>query len=92
MAIISLSKPEKDAIIQRIQAYFTKELDQEIGQFEAAFLLNFFVDEIGPRLYNKALQDSQAILRKRMDDIAGAIDALEKPMDSKRRSGPDTNH
>lgn len=84
MAIFNFSKPQSDAIVKKIQDYFTKELDQELGQFEASFLLNFFAEEIGPYFYNKAIQDSQAILRKRIDDIAGAIDNLEKPIGTRR--------
>jgi uncharacterized protein (DUF2164 family) len=79
MAIFIFSKLEKDSITQKIQQYFSKEMDQEIGQFEANFLLNFFAEEIGPYFYNKGLQDSQAILRKRIDEISEAIDSLEKP-------------
>ncbi|NTW49325.1 MAG: DUF2164 domain-containing protein [Chlorobiales bacterium] len=83
MAIINFSKPEHDAITQKIQHYFKKEMDQEIGQFDAAFLLNFFTEEIGPYFYNSALHDAQAILSRRMDDIIGAIDELEKQTDSR---------
>jgi uncharacterized protein (DUF2164 family) len=79
VAIVNFEKPEKDAIIQKIREYCAKELDYEIGKFEAGFLLNFFTDEIGPHFYNQGLHDAQAILRKRMEDITGAIDALEKP-------------
>ena len=79
MAIFNFSRAEKDVIIQRIQQYFSKELDQKIGQFEAGFLLTFFSEEIGPYFYNKGLHDAEAILHKRMDDISGAIDSLVKP-------------
>lgn len=83
MAIVNLSKQEHETITQKIQHYFKKEMDQEIGQFDAAFLLNFFSEEIGPYFYNSALHDAQAILRRRMDDISNAIDELEKPTDSR---------
>jgi uncharacterized protein (DUF2164 family) len=79
MAIFNFSRAEKDAIIQRIQQYFSKELDQKIGLFEAGFLLTFFTEEIGPYFYNKGLHDAQAVLHKRVDDISGTIDSLEKP-------------
>ncbi len=79
MALVSFTKAEKDAIVARIRFYFSKELDQEIGSFEAGFLLKFFTEEIGPYFYNLALRDSQAILSRRMDDISNAIDELTKP-------------
>ena len=80
MAIIKFTKAEKDAITQKIQLYFSKELNQEIGSFDAGFLLNFFAEEIGPHFYNMALRDAQAILNRRMEDISGAIDELTKPI------------
>ena len=61
MAIFNFSRAEKDAIIQKI------------GQFEAGSLLTFFAEEIGPYFYNKGLHDAEAILRKRLDEIAGAL-------------------
>ena len=84
MALFNFLKPEKDAITQKIQEYFARELDQEIGKFEAGFLLTFFAEEIGPYFYNKGLQDSQALLRKRMDEITNAVDSLEKPTKDRR--------
>ena len=84
MAPFTFSKSDRDAITQKIQQYFVKELDQEIGQFEAAFLLKFFAEEVGPYFYNKGIQDSQAVLKKRIDDIANAIDTLEKPTHGRR--------
>ncbi len=86
MAMITFSKTEKDAIVQKIQKYFDDELDQQLGQFDAGFLLNFFADEIGPHFYNKGVQDSRAMLQKRVGELSEAIDSLEKPVAVKNRS------
>lgn len=85
MALISFSKQEKDTIVAKIQEYFADKLDQEIGQFEAEFLLNFFTDEVGPYFYNKGVHDSQAMLQKKIDEIIEAVDSLEKPLDIRRK-------
>jgi uncharacterized protein (DUF2164 family) len=85
MPIFSFTKPEKDAIIQKIREYFADKLDQEISQFEAGFLLDFFAEEIGPYFYNKGVHDSQAIVQKRIDDVIGAVDSLEKPLPIRRK-------
>lgn len=65
--------------MHKIQRYFEDELDQDIGQFEAEFLLDFFAKEIGPQFYNQGLQDAQAVLSSRIDDIQDAIAEIEKP-------------
>jgi len=41
MTLLNFAKTEKDAITQKVQEYFAKELDQEIGKFEAGFLVEF---------------------------------------------------
>ena len=86
MPIFDFSKQEKEAIIGRIREYVSQEMDQEIGQFEAGSLLNFFSEEIGPFFYNKGIQDGQAIVQKRVDDILGAIESLEKPVHQGRKN------
>lgn len=84
MPPIIFSKSEKDAITRKIQEHCAEELDYDIGQLEAGFLLKFFTEEIGPYFYNKGLQDAQALLQKRLEEITGAIDSLEKPTQTRR--------
>jgi uncharacterized protein (DUF2164 family) len=86
MSIFGFSKPEKEAIIQKLRRYFSEEMNQEIGHFEAGFLLDFISEEIGPSFYNKGIHDSEAILKKRIDDIVEAIDSLEKPIPTRDKN------
>ena len=80
MANIEFSKNNKDAIVGKIQQYFSRELDQDLAQFDAEFLLDFFSEQIGGLYYNQALQDAQAVLENRLDTITDAIYELEKPV------------
>ncbi|HTP12017.1 MAG TPA: DUF2164 domain-containing protein [Bacteroidota bacterium] len=84
MSLFTFSKPEKEIIIQKIRQYFQRELDQELGQFEAGFLLDFFAEEIGPHFYNRGIHDAHAILQKRVDAVIEAIESLEKPLAGRR--------
>ena len=84
MPEITFSKEEKDLITNKIKLYFKEELDQDIGQFDAQFLLDFFAEEIGVYFYNRGLYDAQAILERRLEDIGEAIYELEKPTDLRR--------
>ena len=78
MSEIEFSKEEKDILAKKIQLYFSEELDHEIGQFDAQFLLDFISEEIGPYFYNRGLYDAQSILEKRMESITEAIYDIEK--------------
>ena len=84
MAEIKFTPEERDAICRKVQMYFHEELDQEIGQFDAGFLLDFFAEEIGPYFYNRGLYDAQAILESRMEQVAEAIYEIEKPTTTSR--------
>lgn len=79
MSTIEFSKPEKDIIVRKIQQYFRAELDHDIGQFDAEFLLDFFSAEVGAYFYNRGLHDAQALLEAKLADIADAIYEIEKP-------------
>ena len=78
MSEIIFSKEEKEIITKKIQLYFSEELDREIGQFDAQFLLDFFSEEIGPYFYNRGLYDAQSILENRMESISEAMYEIEK--------------
>ncbi len=78
MSTIEFSKDEKEIIVQKIQLYFSEELNQDIGQFDAQFLLDFFSEEVGPYFYNRGLYDAQTILESRLESISEAICELEK--------------
>ncbi len=79
MPEIEFSKDEKQILVTKVQQYFKEALEQEIGRFDAEFLLDFFTEEVGPYYYNRGLYDAQAILEKRIDNIAEAIYEIEKP-------------
>jgi uncharacterized protein (DUF2164 family) len=79
MSKIEFSKDEKQLIVRKIKLYFSKELDQEIGQFDAEFLLDFFSGEIGPRFYNRGTYDAWGVLKSRLKNIDEALYEIEKP-------------
>ena len=80
MTDLKLTREEKQALVPRVQDYARAELDKELGDFEAEFLIDFFVDDLGPLLYNRALRDAQAVLHRRMDMFGEALVELEKPL------------
>jgi uncharacterized protein (DUF2164 family) len=79
MSQIEFTREERDVICRKIQLYVHEELDFEIGQFDAGFLLDFFAEEIGPYFYNRGLFDAQSILESRLENIGEAIYEIEKP-------------
>ncbi len=78
MSQIEFSAAEKEAMVAKVKDYFRNKLDQEIGGFDAEFLLDFFAEEIGAHFYNRGLRDAQALFMRKVDDLSEAIYELEK--------------
>jgi len=76
---VSFSAAEKDAIVAKVKAYFLDRLDQEIGGFDAEFLIDFFAQEIGAHYYNRGLHDAQALFASKVEELSDAIYEIEKP-------------
>ena len=84
MPEIQFTVEERAVIVRKIQAYFSEELDQPIGQFDAQFLLDFMASQMGVYFYNRGLYDAQAMLASRVEDLQDAILQLEQPIDGGR--------
>ena len=84
MPTIDFSKDEKAILVRKIQLYFSEELKQQIGQFDAEFLPDFFSQELGAYYYNRGLYDAQAALAAKLEDVQDAIYQLEQHTDLKR--------
>ena len=79
MSMIQFNEAEKASLVQKLKRYFNDELRQDIGQFDAEFLLEFVSKEIGVYHYNKGLQDAQNIFKSRVESVTDAIYELEIP-------------
>jgi uncharacterized protein (DUF2164 family) len=79
MSDIKFSKKETDLMVAKVKDYFNDELDQEIGGFEAEFLIDFFAKEIGPYFYNRGLADAQVVFAEKAEEISYLVEELEKP-------------
>lgn len=72
-ARIELSKERKKALVKAIRGYFDEQLDQDIGDLKAGLLLDFFVAELGPTVYNQAIRDAHAYVADKLIDIEGEL-------------------
>jgi len=79
MTEITFSQDQKARMVSKIKAYFEDELQQEIGGFEAEFLIDFFATELGPHFYNRGLFDAMQVLTEKMDEVGYVMQELEKP-------------
>ena len=59
----------RQGLIASIQRYFQENMDEPIGNLAAGALLTFFMKELGPLVYNKAVVDVQNRLQARIAEI-----------------------
>ncbi len=80
MPPIKFTSAEKSLLIGKLQRYFAKELEQDLAQFDADFLLDFFTQELGGVYYNRGLYDAQALMSEKLELISEQIVELEVPV------------
>lgn len=66
---IELPKEVRQQAISSIERYFLENMDEKIGNITAGALLGFFVDEIGPVIYNMAVAEVQERIQTRVMEI-----------------------
>jgi uncharacterized protein (DUF2164 family) len=66
---IELSKEARAQAIASLERYFRENMEEPIGNIAAGGLLGFFLDEIGPSIYNKAVLDVQERLQARISEL-----------------------
>lgn len=83
MSEMEFSKDDKTLMVSKVKKYFTEELGQDIGAFDAEFLIDFFAGEIGPYFYNHGLNDAQQLFTEKVAELDYQVQELEKPTDQR---------
>jgi len=69
---IELPKDKEAQIIESIKQYVKENFENEIGNLKASLLLNYFITEIGPVIYNQAIIDAQTFITDKINDLDSA--------------------
>ena len=66
-------------LVEAIQRHFAAEFDEPLSDFRAEQLLDFFVAELGPPVYNQGVRDAAGYIADKLVDIEGDIFEREPP-------------
>ena len=66
---ITLSAEARKEALASIARFADQELEVELSQIQSAHLLDYFLKEIAPSVYNGAILDAQTFLRDRLGDL-----------------------
>jgi uncharacterized protein (DUF2164 family) len=70
---IQLSDDRRARLIRSIKQHFLDEFDETISDFRAEGLLDFFVRELGPPVYNQGVRDASRFMQEKLADIEGEV-------------------
>jgi uncharacterized protein (DUF2164 family) len=82
---IKLPKEQKTEIIRNIQSYFEEERSEILGELGADQLIDFMIKELGPYIYNKAVDDARKLISEKMNQIDDDLYTLEQPIRNWKR-------
>ena len=73
-----LAEEERKKAVESIISFFLDERNEEIGMVAATGMLDFFEREIGPKIYNKAINDSRTALKEEMEELDYKLSEIRK--------------
>ncbi len=76
--LLQLDKEQEEVLLDELRAYMSDELDVDIGNLPAKFLLDFMVQLIGPKIYDQAISDTEPWLYDRFTGILEDLSVLKK--------------
>jgi len=75
---IKLSEDKMRLVTENVQSYFRNEHDDSIGELKAEMIIEFFIKELGPKIYNQAIEDANSFIHEKLIDLEGILYIPEK--------------
>jgi uncharacterized protein (DUF2164 family) len=66
---IKLCEERRAAILRLFTDHYREEFDEEISEFRAEKVVDFFVKTLGPSVYNQAIADARKFMLAKLDDL-----------------------
>jgi len=70
---IKLSDERRKSLTRALKEHFDDEFDDPISDFRAQRLIEFFVRELGPPVYNQGVRDACAAMQEKLGDLEGEV-------------------
>jgi len=70
---IRLDPDRRSILLDAIARFYRDEFDESLSEFRAASLLDFFVRELGPPVYNQGVRDAAGFVADKLADIEGEV-------------------
>ena len=70
---LTLDDERRAQMIKRLQGYFLEEFDEELSAFRAEGVLDFFLESLGPSVYNQGVEDARIYMNRKLEDLDAEI-------------------
>jgi len=68
---IELKKEIRVVLVENLKRYYCNERNEELNNLGAELLLDFIINDIGPYIYNKGIEDAHDYMNERTEDLLG---------------------
>lgn len=75
---MTLTDEQKKFLMEQIHDFFDAEFDDDIGLLKQSRILDLFVEQLAPVVYNKALDDAMRWYRRQQDNLESDYYSLYK--------------
>jgi uncharacterized protein (DUF2164 family) len=75
---IEMNEFDKTVLITDIKDFFLREFEEDLGDLRAEIVMDFILKKIGPKIYNRGVNDSRKWFREKFEDIDADFYLLEK--------------
>jgi len=70
---ITLDDARREGLVRRLQGFYREEFDEDLSAFRGEKMLDFFLEALGPQVYNQAVQDARGFMVRKLDDLDGEV-------------------
>jgi len=77
---MKLSEERRAILINAVQRLFLDEFERDLSEFQASRLIEFFLGQLGPPVYNQGVHDARAHIQLKLEDLDGEVYEPEQPV------------
>jgi uncharacterized protein (DUF2164 family) len=70
---IKLADERRGRLLYTVKEYFAENFDEDLSEFRAEALIDFFIEQLGPAVYNQGVRDACSQIQEKLLDIEGEV-------------------
>lgn len=70
---MTLSEDRRNQLLLGLEGFYLEQFDEQLSRFRAEHILDFLLSALGPPIYNQAVQDAQAFMQAKLDELDGEV-------------------